>query len=690
MNISSNNYNNSIMSLDEENDIYQRDIDNKREIRNENSNSGTFFSKIINSVSKIGQGLKNIMSMRINLEEDNNDNFNPNTYEQISNRFHTNEEISLIDAPSFIEDSYTLKKYPKTFELDNDNSKMMISHNETKRDDYEINSFNKDIENKEEIINTDIFQPIDKKVEIKSNLLNKKRERGFIPEKNIYEEEKNNIEKEEEEQNEEIEDLKKNVIYKPQNKLKDKSFYSSGNNKQNKSMKSFKESKNKNNSYAMNLSMKSLDNIKDEINQRREENLRNIEEMHKRHGLYYDYLKEAQMREKILDEYYKEKAKRIAEERNEMEKKRRKRLEEFQKLKIKKETGLKFASLPKKPKIFKETKSSQIQFSGKPINLKQNENDSNNLNITFGNNSNNSNNEPDNKKIEKKIENKDNNYSEQKPSTSLFGNLDNNVKINEDKKNENEKPKTIIDNKKTSIFSDLMGDKNINNENPKEKSLFSGIPGNSGPIFGAPSMNTGTQSPFSQSFINNNNNNSENKKEEKKDLNKANDQKNEPKGLFTAVHVGNSSEQKGLFSGNSNNENSQSIFFSNDDNKNNLKDNKIFGTNSLEKKEGLFNQHSAVSQTINNTSLFTSNINGNNEKSGASLLNKTTNPFLQNSQNTHNTAPSLFGNNQQNDNNNQNKPTQSLFGNQNQPNKSLFGNISGGTGFNFGTKGLFG
>ena len=112
--------------------------------------------------------------------------------------------------------------------------------------------------------------------------------------------------------------------------------------------------------------------------------------------------------------------------------------------------------------------------------------------------------------------------------------------------------------------------------------------------------------------------------------------------------------------------------------------------NSLEKKEGLFNQHSAVSQTINNTSLFTSNINGNNEKSGASLLNKTTNPFLQNSQNTHNTAPSLFGNNQQNDNNNQNKPTQSLFGNQNQPNKSLFGNISGGTGFNFGTKGLFG
>ena len=38
--------------------------------------------------------------------------------------------------------------------------------------------------------------------------------------------------------------------------------------------------------------MKSLDNIKNEINQRREENLRNIGEIHKRHELYYDHLKE--------------------------------------------------------------------------------------------------------------------------------------------------------------------------------------------------------------------------------------------------------------------------------------------------------------------------------------------------------------------------------------------------------------
>ena len=41
----------------------------------------------------------------------------------------------------------------------------------------------------------------------------------------------------------------------------------------------------------MSLSMKSLDNIKDEINQRREENLSSIEEMHKWHGLYYDKFK---------------------------------------------------------------------------------------------------------------------------------------------------------------------------------------------------------------------------------------------------------------------------------------------------------------------------------------------------------------------------------------------------------------
>ena len=48
--------------------------------------------------------------------------------------------------------------------------------------------------------------------------------------------------------------------------------------------------------------MKSIDNIKSEINRRKEENLRNVEEIHKRYGLNYDYLKEAEISKKILEE----------------------------------------------------------------------------------------------------------------------------------------------------------------------------------------------------------------------------------------------------------------------------------------------------------------------------------------------------------------------------------------------------
>ena len=115
------------------------------------------------------------------------------------------------------------------------------------------------------------------------------------------------------------------------------------------------EQKNRINTSLMSLTMKSLDNIKDEINQRREENLRSIEEMHKRHGLYYDYLKEGQIREKILEEYYKDKAKKIEEVELQMKREKLKREEEFKKLKIRKASGLKFASISKKPTILSQT-----------------------------------------------------------------------------------------------------------------------------------------------------------------------------------------------------------------------------------------------------------------------------------------------------------------------------------------------
>ena len=175
--------------------------------------------------------------MRINYEEDNNDNYNQNIYEQVSNRFNTNEEISLIDAPSFIEESYIIKKYPKTQELNNDNSnnKIIISQNEIKRDDYQISSFNKDIENKEDIIKMDNFK----------SLLSKKRERDIIPDISIFEEEKNNENKTDDEI-EGNEELKNSILLESPNTSKEKSFYFYRNNIPNTNISSMKETKNKN------------------------------------------------------------------------------------------------------------------------------------------------------------------------------------------------------------------------------------------------------------------------------------------------------------------------------------------------------------------------------------------------------------------------------------------------------------
>ena len=194
------NYNNnSLISLEEEESRQQKKTNKKRNnyYLYKDSTSDSFFFKLINSVSKIGQGLKNIMSMKINFENDDNNN-DQNFYEQISNRFNTYEEISLIDAPSFMEDSHSFIKYTKKTEkninsnkdknknnissfIDNDNineedNQMIISHNETKRDESIIKNNNI----KEEIINTDIINDNDNSdIMIKTSLLNKKRANCF-------------------------------------------------------------------------------------------------------------------------------------------------------------------------------------------------------------------------------------------------------------------------------------------------------------------------------------------------------------------------------------------------------------------------------------------------------------------------------------------------------------------------------
>ena len=350
--------NNSIMSLEEEDTTKRNNSDkNKRKLNNSTKSNSSLFGRIFNSVYKIGQGLKSIMSMKFNIE--NEDEINPDLYNQISNRFNMKEEMSLIDAPSFMEESFI----KDTSNKKNESNIMMTSKNEINIDDINknnkvldtIENFNKSLLNpKEEIINTDILPNEERKLSFKSLLLNKKRnnENNFnsILDKN-----------EEEEKNEE-ENINNNISIN-NNKLNNE-------NRINKSMTSTKMNisfskdlnKTRNSKYINNTSMMSLENIKKEINKRREENLRNVEEMQKRYGLNYDESKEREMRNKILEEYYKDKAKRIAEGKIQMEQEKKKREEEYKKLKIKKVSGIKYTSIKKNPPLLTEIKNTEIHF----------------------------------------------------------------------------------------------------------------------------------------------------------------------------------------------------------------------------------------------------------------------------------------------------------------------------------------
>ena len=673
-----NLYDNSLISLEEDNYHKGNETNNKRKINNtfKDTTSDSFFKKLINSFSKIGKGLKNIMSMKINIEDDNN--YNKNTYDLVSNRFNNNEEISLIDAPSFIEESPSFNKsnIQNIKKIENneseDKNKMIISHNETKRDildDERLdinNSFLKS-DKGEEIINTDILKDHNNKKIIKTSFLNKKRGNVY------FEEEKSEI-KENNDKEEIIKSKKKqeDIIYNKNNNI----ISNKNNNKS--------EEKNRLNSSIMSLSMKSLDNIKKEINQRREENLNKLNNMYKKHGLNYDYIKEQQIREKILVDYYKEKTKRTAEEKLKAEREKRKREEEFQKLKIRKVSGLKYASIIKKPKILSQTKNTEIQFSGQPSKP-------NNTNVTFGNINN----------FDQSIDNKvkENNKKE---NISILGNNINKGNDTDkkpllssfDNKKDKESTNKIFDNKKQSIFGNLLADNkekekeqksenNQSNEKKETQNLFSGLTGN---LFGDKTP------PISFNFNTGiTNNNPEKKIEENQNINnKGNEQPTQTQSLFGnnifTTDSGFNAKQN-IFS-TSKNDKSESIFFGNTDiNNNNKKRNQNEGGFFSKKEEGgLFNQQTNVSSSINDDSLFksnqpenkgqnnnsflTSNQSENKGQNNNSLLSAN-NSFLINSSKP---VPSLFGNSQPNNDNIKQPQTQNLFGNNAGGNFSLFEN----------------
>ena len=603
MNSFNNFYNSSIISL-EENNSYPKLKYKKRRGKNEIENSSnSFFSKIINSVSKIGQGLKYIMSMKINIEED--DSFDPEVYNRIRNRFNMREEMSLIEAPSFIDGFYTQKNNNNSIGYNNYNN-MFISRNETQRYDnnYNYNNDTKDFENlnnlfnkgQQEIINTDVnIENTNKKID--SNLLKKKRER----EDNIIKEEINEDSKEE---------LKDDEMEKSMNK---KSEIKSKAKADNNNVSDYKK---RINSSINSISIKSLDNLKNEIEQKKLENLKNIEEMYQRNDSYYDYLKDVQTRANTLDEYFKEKVKKI-----EMEKEKRKKEEKKKKFKVNKSTDLKFYCIPKKkPKIFAERKAGQFEFIGKPkikiesvntsININNNNNNVASIKSTATffteNNNNNNNDNNDNKSISINENNNNNKEDSNKTETKLIFNnnpINDVQKINKlpvliskeenidkikEKENSNTKETKKNDEKEQKLTFTLF-----TTQNPR-KDIFSNTS----------NTNTNKTNPNPWNVFNKFNpvggnvSNIENKKEEKNIQNNMDVNKGIP-NLFTTTNT----NDKNIFSSNNPKPN-ESLFFGIGINPSKQK-NSIF--NNTPKKEGLFSQQTSVSSSINQTNLFTSN-----------------------------------------------------------------------------------
>lgn len=669
-------YNNSIMSLEEEDSPNHLNPNKtKRKPNNKTKSNSSLFGSIINSVYKIGQGLKNIMSMKINIE--NEDESNPDLYNQISNRFNMNEEINLIDAPSFMEESFIKDNSNKKIE----SNIMMTSKNDINKEDINrnnkildtIENFNNSLINqKEEIINTDILPNNERKLSIKSLLLNKKRKN----ENNI----ENILERNEEEEKNEEENINNNSSIK-KNKLNNENILNKSMNSikmnlsMSKDLNKSRRSRNINNTSMTNLSMMSLENIKKEINKRREENLRNVEEMQKRHGLNYDDAKEREMRDKILEEYYKDKAKRIAEGKLQMEREKKKREEEFKKLKIKKVSGLKYNSIQKKPAILSETKSTEIQFKPNKINFSEKiekvkkeefkqpiakpegKDISISTSFSFGTKIPEKNDKIKDIKTSSKIEllNEPPQASIEPPKIKLeekplFGFGINNKEDNNDKQNKANETKPSL-----GLFSNTLINNTQNQEKPENKGLSSLFGNNEDKNKEAESQKKldNKNLPLISPMINTQKPEKENKDEQKT----KNDVKQED-FFGSSTNLLNKGQDSVL-----------SLF--NHDNNNHTN---IFRTQPTNEKGGLFDQNNSVSQGINNTSLFNSNKTTNIANGTSSLMNEK-NPFLQSK------TPSqknLFGAPANNDNNQKPNNNQSLFGNTTSlfgvnTNKGLFG-----------------
>ena len=300
----------------------------------------------------------------------------------------------------------------------------------------------------------------------------------------------------------------------------------------------------------------------------------------------------------------------------------------------------------KKPKIFAEKKVEEFQFIGKPkpkvkiepSNIEKNNNIIPNKladNFLTGNDNNDKkdsiNNENDNKNKEDNIKNEtilklnnDTNESGKEViKLPVLISKEKNDDKNNGKENSNTKEVKKDDDKDKKIEVPLFS-----SNDPIRKDIFSNSQ-NADKAIPSPWKNVFTNyNPIGQNISN-----IENKKEEKSATSIFEGNKNIPR-LFTGSNITN---DKGIFSS-SNPKTNESLFFGIGINPSKQK-NSIF--NNTPKKEGLFNQQTSISSSINENNLFTSNKPDEKSKEASiqnnqffsKIENKTFNIFTNNPQN---------------------------------------------------------
>ena len=662
---------------------YYYTINNSNNKKEENEKNKSLISKFYNSVKKVGQKIQNLFELKV---ESNNENRNIN-----EQRIYDNiEQINFYDVPSSLYESFTEQNSILNKDLNTFPKKMT-------REEYKKNPFNKmnyfsqkevknNFKEEEMIKNKNYYQNMNYynftqnynnlskeinpfKIENKNYnqntfKLNKKRERENIINNKIEED--------------------NNSPLKSENKIISNinNFQIEGNkiNNINESNLSISSTKNNNNTSLMSMTLRSLDDIKNDIDKKRLESIKEIEKFRGKYFVSYDFQKDYQTRKNIIANYYKKKLDKFEEITLKSEKEKNDRLESFKKLKKLKEESFNIKG-EKKPKITLSTmKSGEMSFSGINKNNNNNENNNNNNNNSFslfnsfGDNNSFNNNNDKNKDKDNKSSLIDNKKKEEN-KTSLFNN---------DKKEEN----TLFENKKNgnSLFGINTDKKEIDSSN-KEKTIFS--------------SNNETKTVFS----NNNEKKENNPNPLFADLNKQKMLFQVPQNLTGQINNpsnNNSETQKSIFQNEKTNivisSNPTSLFSSNNiitnNNINNNGNNKLFEnvnfSSPTKQKESnsLFggqtitmkdNNPISASNIENKTSIFQSNNLSSSKSNNSSSLVNDSNPFLNNTQAQ---IANVFSSPDKNNNNDINKP---LF--QNQIKTSLFGNSNNGNNFfSFGVK----